>query len=366
MVENLDKLKEIMEQESSEEETEEVLEETPVEVDSEETTEEKSVADEFEKMAEDAIEGIDQENPLSEMSIKNIENMLKNVEGMLQTFESLWKASATELDLTMEHMKQLAVLNANHADPMPEHLTDKQKDEWDYANGIDKLTDEEIDSVFPEGHKVRGVDHSQTIDRIKGAFEDYLNWMRILVEYRNIQKAYMALIESQEDANIMELKKVAEAEEDPEKKEAMLKSIDLYYNRKYLDFLSEPVDDVIKNSIIKALSDEKQASYLINRCRDKLTKMHISTKFILEVSKFEERFMDEKYHKNSNVLLTYFMNRVVYANIDKNEDEKVKVISMILTIDRCIQKILPKEINEKVMNNIIALEDQFIDIVPTK
>lgn len=308
----------------------------------------------------------DEENPLNEQSSKNLSQLLTNLQGMVQIMESQWMASARELDLKDIHMRQLAAVNDKYKENPPEHLTEEQRNEWDYLNGIDKITDEDIHAIFPEGHKIYGVDHSQTVDRIKGACQDFYAWVSIMREYRNVHDAYIKLIELEEEKQIEELKVLAEKEIDEEKKAAMQESIDMYYNRKYLKWLSEPVDDFTKHRIVKILSDESKASYVINRCRDKLKQLKISSKFILELSQFEKRYLDEKYQKCSNVLLSYFMNTAVYnmEASDKKDDGRVKIVCMVMALDAIVRNTLDEEKKQMILDNITAFEDQFIDIVP--
>ena len=143
--------------------------------------------------------------------------------------------------------------------------------------------------------------------------------------------AYIQLIELEEEKQIEQLKTLAETEEDPEKKAGMMESVDMYYNRKYLKWLADPMDDLAKKRILNALSDEKKAQYMINRCRDRLKQLKISSKFILELSQFEKRFLEEKYHKCSNVLLTYFMNTAIYMDPNnKKDDGRTKTVCMVM------------------------------------
>lgn len=307
----------------------------------------------------------DGDNPLTEESSQKIGEMLKNIESMVQIMQSQWDASARELELTDTHMKLLAGVNEKYKQNPPEHLTDEQRSDWDYLNGIDHITEEDVREIFPEGHKIYGVDHSQTVDRIKGACQDFFAWVSMMKEYRNVHDAYIKLIELEEEKQIEELKIIAEKEEDPKKKKTMEESIELYYNRKYLKWLSEPVDDLTKQRIISTLSDEKKAAYWINRCRDKLAQLKISSKFILELSQFEKRYLDEKYHKNSNVLLVYFMQTCIYMDAyNKKDDGRVKTVCMVMGIDTFIRSTMDDAHKQMILDNIIAFEDQFLDIVP--
>ena len=333
-----------------------------------EVAETSNVEDEgptFDDLAKEKLAIEDENDPLNQKSLENISKMLENSQMLVQIMQSQWEASARELSLNDKHMRMLAAVNDKYKENPPEHLTQEQLEEWDYLNGIDKITDEDIDEIFEEGHPVRGVDHSQTVDRIKGACKDFYGWLQTMRYYRQLHDAFLELNELEEEKNLNELREVADKEEDPDKKAEMLKSIDLYYNRKYLDFLAEPLPDEDRERIIAALDDEKKIKYWIDRCRQKLDSLKISSKFILEVSKFEKRFLEEKYHGNSNVFLVYFMMTSIYSDTgDKKSDGRTKVVSMVMALDAVIRNTWKEDKRDRVLDNIRKFEDQFLGKVP--
>jgi hypothetical protein len=189
--------------------------------------------------------------------------------------------------------------------------------------------------------------------------------MAAMKEYRQIHDAYLELVELEEEKNIEKLKLIAEKEEDPDKKATMEESIKMYYNRKYLEFLSEPIDEKDRDRIIEAYGSNQKITYWLNRTRDKLRQLKISDKFILEISQFEKRYLEEKYHKCSNILLVYFMQTIVYSDMhDKNSVGRNKAICMVIALDGIIRKTWKEETRERVLNNIRAMLDQVIDFIP--
>lgn len=329
------------------------------------TTENKFVdsADELKEGLDKAIENPD--DPLSDRSLSNIEGMLRNLESIVSLMQSQWMASAKELKLNDSHMRQLAVYNDKYKELLSEDASEEEKNAYDPMNGINHMTMDEIREVFGEEHPIYGVDESHTMDRLKGACHDFYHWVASMKEYQNVHDAYIRLIELEEENNINELRKAALEEEDEEKKATKLAAIEKYYNLKYLDFLQEDIDPRTKESIINALSDEKKVEYWLKRTRDKLGQLKISSKFILEIAQFESRFMEEKYHKCSNLLLLYFMRLCIGAKCSyKDNEERTKVVSMVTMMDFLIRNQLPEDKRTRVMNNIIAFEEQLIDDVP--
>lgn len=305
------------------------------------------------------------ENPMEEMSMQRISMMLKQAETMVGTMRSIWEGDMREYGVNDSHMKELHQWNEQHREPVPENLTEEEKANWDLFNGLDSITEEEVVRIFGEGHRIIGVDHAQTIDRIKTVNGDFFAWLSCLKEYRQIHDAYLMLMEAEEEKNIEELRIVAENEQDPVKREKLLNDVNSYFKNKYLDFLADPMDKKDLERLAKAFTDEKKIQYWINRTRDKLKQMKISSKFILEVSQFEKRFLEEKYHKCSNILLMYFMNMIIYCDTyDKKNLNRTKSVCMVFALDNYIRNQWNKEKRERVLNNVRAFCDQIIDMLP--
>lgn len=306
-----------------------------------------------------AIENPD--DPLNEMSMKNLVALMRQVGEMVKIMEVTWSSSKEEFKLTDSHMKQLYQYNEEHKKEMPEYLTDEEREKWDHFNGLDNIPEEKVLEIFGEGHPIIGVMNTQTIDRIKSVTSEFFTWMSTLREYGQINDAYLELVETQEEAQMEALREVMNKEEDPEKKKKLSDSIDLYYNRKYLDFLADKLDDKELDRLIKAFSDEQKITYWLNRSQDKLKQLKISTKIILEISQFEKRFLPEKYHGQNNILLLYFMQTIVYCSCsDKNDQGRNKAVCMVLMFDRIVRNTTNDEVRTRVLNNIMAFEDQFI------
>lgn len=308
----------------------------------------------------------DEQNPLTDQTIKNISTLMKQVAEMCNVMEATWKSTKQEFSLTDAHMKQLHHFNEQHKKSMPEYLSDEDKEKWDHFNGLDEITEEEVVEIFGEEHPIIGIFHTQTIDRIKSVVNEFFTWLSTLKEYRQIHDAYLKLVETQEEDNIKRLTEVMEKEEDPEKKAAMKASLDLYYRNKYLDFLADEVPEKDIDRLLKAFTDEKKVSYWIRRSEDKLKQLKISTKIIPELAQFEKRFLDEKYHKASNMLLLHFMQSIIYCDCgDKKDQSRRKVICMVLMLDNIIRNTVDEETRKRVLNNVMKFEDQFLDRVPT-
>jgi len=287
-----------------------------------------------------------------------INKMLHTARETVEIVESNWNTTRKEFELSDDQMKQLYAWHEANLIQMPENISEEDKESFDYFQAIYNLPEEEINKIFPEDHPIIGIDNKQTLDRIHDAFIDFFNYLSAMRQYDNLNRDYLRWIEIKEESNIIELKMHTQKETDPEKKAIQEKSLKKYWYRKTLSFLAEPIDEGIIKFLVKSYGDKNKIEYWINRSRDKFKQMNISSKFILEISQFEKRFLPEKYHPVSNMLLLYFMNQLIYAS---NEDDKSKVMIMVVTLNGFVLRVYSDELNNKILNNIMKLLDQFID-----
>lgn len=339
---------------------------------------------------ENTVPVLDEKNPLNPGSEAQLAKLMKQMRDIMGLMESHWKAAKEEFKLTDTHMKSLYQFNEEHRDPPPEgNDPDESTKGYDQFNGLNKISEEKVLEIFGKGHPIIAhylnskpdpeiggslsvqYDepvlnmHQVTIDRIKSVVMDFFNWLSARKEYSQIYDGYMRLIEAQEDDNLEALRLAAEKEEDPEKRIKMQESVELYYNRKYLDFLAEPLDEIVLDRLIKAFSDSAKIEYWISRARTRLKQLGISDKVILEISQFEKRFLPEEYHSQSNILLLYFLSVIAYTDAyDKKGDDRVKVVCMVYGLDKFIRNVWDNEIRERIMNNVIAFQEQFMGKLP--
>ena len=145
----------------------------------------------------------------------------------------------------------------------------------------------------------------------------------------------------------------------------MQKSLDMYYNRKFLGFLAVPLEEGPLSILIKAASDTKKIQYWFDRSRKKLAQLKISPKFLLEISQFEKRFLPEEFHSHNNIMLLYFMNMLVYSNVsDPKDSSRAKAACMVFALDKFIRGVWAPEIREQILANLIAFQQQFVGKLP--
>ncbi|MDE7347673.1 MAG: hypothetical protein K2N48_13155 [Muribaculaceae bacterium] len=278
--------------------------------------------------------------------------------------QDIWFSTMREYGLKDEQMKALYQFNQQNRDPMPDGLTAEQKAQWDFSNGIQKMTQEDMDKIFEPGHPIWGVDMTQTIDRVKQTFDEFVQWMSSVQELRKVTDAYAELGELYEEQQFAELRKIAEAETDPEKKATKLKAIDDYMDNKTLAFMAAPQKEEDINRILHALTDTRKVEYWLKRTGDKLKQVKIAGTFVPEIYGFE-KMLDEKYHKCKDIILLYFMQLIIYCDChDPKSERRMQVLYFFRTMDAYIQNRLAPSVKEKTTQNLYAFLDQFIDKIP--
>lgn len=306
----------------------------------------------------------DPNNPITKDNEKQLADMVRSAGEIVKMMSQNWDVTRKEFKLTDSQMREFYQWNEQHKTPMPDDLSDEEKEKWDHFNGIDSITDEELLRIFGEGHPIIGVEHAQTMDRVKPAVEDFFNYLSALREYRNIHDAYLQLVEYNEELEIKKLQYIMEKETDPDKKQAMQASLDEYYSKKYLDFLKEPLEENDINRIVRAFHTERTIEYWLKRGRDKLKQLKISQMFIPEISQFEKRFLDKKYHKLSNMFLLYFLSLIIFADCyDKKNPSRAKGIAIVIAMDNFIRGQMSGETKDRIKENVSVFLDQFLDRV---
>lgn len=313
-----------------------------------------------------------EENPnigeeITDNDIKILQSTLKSLQEKVMILENSWNQTQKEFKITESQIKQVYQFNEQNRDPMPDYLTEEEQDNFDHFNGIDKLTDEKITEIFGEAipeNPIVCIDKSQTIDRIKQAVADFFYWLSALRQYNQADIAYMQLMETKEEQYMINLKlSINKPDVSDENKEAAKKAIENYFYYKLLKFLAEPLSEKDIKKLVEVYGDEKKIDYWIQRSRDKLKQKGFNPKIILEISKFEINYLEDKYHCISNALLLRFIHICTFADMSNPNDnsDRTKIISLVMSLDGVIRNIIKGENKDIIMNNIRAYLDQIID-----
>jgi hypothetical protein len=302
---------------------------------------------------------LDKDKPDDPRSEKEMADWIKTAKEIMLLTESQWRLTQSEFSLTTDIMTELHKFNNDHKVPQT-----TETNEYDQYNGIDHMTYEESIKIFGEDHPIMGGIHTITIDRIKSSMDDLARWSKALDNYTKTYNEYIGFIEAKEDYNIALLQQKILEETDEFKKIAMNNELQQHYRKKYLDFLSDKLDDKSIERLTRSFHDVDKVKYLLEKAVTKLSKINISKMFIMEIAGFEKRFLPEKYHGQNNLLLLYFLDLCAFTKLNMDSSDKIfKIKCITIAMDKFIRHTMNEQWRERTIANVIELEDQFIGII---
>lgn len=299
------------------------------------------------------------------VDINSLTQMMVTTQQTMNIMKDLWLQTAQALDINGEHVRKLAEYNYEHKKEMPEDISEEDKEKWDFCNGLDNITMDELKSILGDNHpSLINVNENDARESIKNVMQIYVDYARSAREYDMIHKAYMEYLNESEAEEIKKFEERAANETDPEKKKILEDQIAQYYRIKRLDFLAEPLSDFHKKRIQSGFVNASKATYWVNRTQEKLKQMKINPEFVMTLYHFEERFLEPKYRKLNNALLFYFTNFAIYAKVGDPNDEKMNITRcFFMSIITLFNKSIKEDEREYLLDNIRKFEDQLLDYI---
>lgn len=303
--------------------------------------------------------------------IDDLQDMIHMIKEMMIAFEMIWNDTRTTYELTSDQMVKVSQYNKANRDPKPDDYDEdnlkEDEEPYDQFNGINKMTKDDVLSIFGEGHKIISpLDHDVTIQHIKEAAEELTNYVTARENYHQTTRAYLMLIDMREDYELSKLEKEME-DKSPEEQEIIKTNVEKIKSQKNIDFLPEIFTKEDNDYIVKAQKDEKKIQYLFNRTIDKMDRLGFSKGMILEFNNFEKRYLPEEYHDLNNLLLTYLLKMIAYSNPSNPNDEKINQARLILlAVDGIVRNTLVEERKQRVLDNIIKFCDKIDSTVLSK
>lgn len=299
-----------------------------------------------------------------EIDIKTLGSMVSTVKDTVEMMARVWLETAKTFQITDKINRRIAEFNSEHKTPVPPELTEEERENWDYLNGLDKLTMEDALQIFGEGHPCIKETIEETIGTVKDVFGSFFTYAVQRREYENIRSAFLMYVDDEEVKQIKSFEEQLKTTENPELKSVLSEKINSYYRMKHLTFLSEPLGEVHINRIKTGLVDPKKAEYWLERCQEKLKQLKVNPDFVLMLYHFEEKNLEEKYWKLNNCLLIHFMSLAIYADMHDTRDERMNMVKcMFVAINSIWTGMLKDSDRQEVMKNIKAFEDQLIDVI---
>jgi len=297
------------------------------------------------------------------LPISQLQDFLRMVSSTIKQMESKWRMVSSQLKLTQPIIKKIYTYNNEHAIPLPEEATAEAHVQYDHFNGLDNITLNELKEILGPDHQLVHGNLKDNIEMIKNAMGLFINWLASLKEYKSAYKEYQEILDAEQYKNIEVLKNILESDPENPDREKIEAALNSYYDNLYLNFLSTPLSDEVIARLINVFNDKEKFDYWENRAAAKLKQIGVVPLTIVELASFEKKYLDEKYHKCSNMLALYVMNLARYArNDDKSPNNmKRKILLITSTLHKFIEGNMKDEQKEKVLENVKAFLDQFLD-----
>lgn len=296
--------------------------------------------------------------------IKTLGQIVVNCKKIMENMAKLWLVTAREYHISDTIMRKLSVYNDQYRTKPDPELSKEELKEFDHLNGLDHLTLEDAIAIFGSNHiciKPTIEETRETIKTVASTFFDYAVAKR---EYMTINSAYLKYVEEQEVGEAERLQKMIEAETDPEKKKTLEDALHHYNWLKHLGFLAEPLSEKHLERIKIGLVDPKKAEYWLRRSSEKLGQLKADPQFIPMLYHFEEKNLDQKYRKLNNCLMIHFMTICIAADMHSPRDDYRNMARcFFIGIHSLWRGLLSEKARETVMKNIVAFEDQLIDVI---
>jgi len=326
----------------------------------EESSNEKEVSESPEEENKTDEEKKDDEK---ELPIYQLHNFLKMAGDTIRQMEAKWRMIQSELRLTQPIIKKIYDYNMEHAIPLPEEATAEAHVQYDHFNGLDNITLEELKELLGEEHQLTKGDLKENVTDLKNAMGLFMSWLTSIREYKEAYKNYEDILDAEQFKNVEVLKNLLETEEDPEKREKMQAALNDYYDKLYLNFLAIPMSEEDVDRLVNVFVSPEKFSYWEARAADKLKQIGVAPLTIVEMAQFEKKFLEEKYYKCSNMIALYIMHIARFARNDDNSinNTKRKILIITSTLHKIIDGSMQDDQKQKVLDNIRAFLDQFLD-----
>lgn len=305
--------------------------------------------------------------------IDAIPDMLKMVKESLTIFEQVWNDTRKTYELTDKQMIAVSQFNKTHKDPKPEGYDEdkieNEEDKYDPFNGIDKMSEEDVTEIFGENSKIKGLSHNLTLEHIKEAAKELTDYVEARENYHQMSRAYLMLVDTREEYELSQLLIEAQKHDNEEVKQKVIDQVNYIRDQKNVAFLANE-DDLTEREldyIISAYDEEKKIQYLMNRTLDKMERIGLSSGMLVEFNNFEKRYLPEKYHKYTNMLLVYLLRLIAYSNPNnKNDNLANNARSLMLAIDGVTRNSLTDERKQNIIDNVIAFEEKVYNRINNK
>lgn len=130
-------------------------------------------------------------------------------------------------------------------------------------------------------------------------------------------------MKKREEEQLKELQEKAELEEDPIKKAAYKKKLDIIESSRTFDFIYERMESLQSkeiDNIITAFFDKRRSNYIIDRYSKRIKKLGLNSEIYKNLLDIESLFLGEEYYPFNNLFLFIMLRFIAYADVYSDKD----------------------------------------------
>ena len=130
-------------------------------------------------------------------------------------------------------------------------------------------------------------------------------------------------MKKREEEQLKELQEKAELEEDPIKKAAYKKKLDIIESSRTFDFIYERMESLQSkeiDNIITAFFDKRRSNYIIDRYSKRIKKLGLNSEIYKNLLDIESLFLSEEYYPFNNLFLFIMLRFIAYADVYSDKD----------------------------------------------
>lgn len=171
-------------------------------------------------------------------------------------------------------------------------------------------------------------------------------------------------VKKREEEQLKELQEKAELEEDPIKKAAYKKKLDIIESSRTFDFIYERMESLQSkeiDNIITAFFDKRRSNYIIDRYSKRIKKLGLNSEIYKNLLDIESLFLGEEYYPFNNLFLFIMLRFIAYADVYSDKDS-LYCQSILINVSKLKYHKFESDSDKQLMIALIRkVDDYFMD-----
>lgn len=171
-------------------------------------------------------------------------------------------------------------------------------------------------------------------------------------------------MKKREEEQLKELQEKAELEEDPIKKAAYKKKLDIIESSRTFDFIYERMESLQSkeiDNIITTFFDKRRSNYIIDRYSKRIKKLGLNSEIYKNLLDIESLFLGEEYYPFNNLFLFIMLRFIAYADVYSDKDS-LYCQSILVNVSKLKYHKFESDSDKQLMIALIRkVDDYFMD-----